>query len=86
METRFKHIITNGDLVTRQELFPEDAVAGQEIELTDEQYAELGLKLHILTQEDIDSNEKYAGFGFIPGDQIEIPLVVEEESNEDDAE
>ncbi len=75
MEKTFKHIITEGDLITHGELFEDDAVSGQEVELTTEDYTILGLELHTVTEEDIAIGGQYNGFGFVPGDQLERPLL-----------
>jgi hypothetical protein len=79
MENTLKHIITNGDLITHPEFFADDAMAGQEVVLSYEDLAILGLQVHTITDEDLQNNPDWKNKGLVEGDQIEIPLPVDEE-------
>lgn len=70
----FPHIITEEDLKNHADIFPVDAIIGMEIQLSENDYAELGLELHRLTEEDLQTNESFTRLGLIVGDLVEIPI------------
>lgn len=84
MEIPFKHIVTQDDISNFPEVF-ENTIVGQEVELTDEQYAQIGLELHIITEDDLVIGGAYDGFGFIVGEKVEKPLIKVELGNDTEA-
>lgn len=83
MEPTIKHIITPRDLSEYRDVFPNEVFIGEEIELTPEQYDAIGLEVHTLTAEDIQSNEMYERLGLAEGDTIEREKTLE--NNEDES-
>lgn len=81
MEPIIKHIVTPSDLANHRDLFGEVVFIGEEVELTNEQYAAIGLELHTLTAEDFESNPAYDRVGLVEGDVIERELKDNEEDS-----
>lgn len=74
MDPIFTHIVTETELAAHPEAFPEGTLAGSAVELSEENYTILGLKLYILTEDDLISNAKYTNLGLTVGDKVEVPL------------
>lgn len=81
MESPLKHIITAPDLELHADLFPEDAIVGQEVELSEEALTALGLEIHTITDFDISEAGAFHDMGFVVGDKIERALVPVDEEN-----
>lgn len=78
MDPIFTHIITATEFAAHPEVFPEGSLIGASVELNDEAYAVLGLKLHELTEEDIANDAKYTKLGLTVGDKVELPIIEED--------
>lgn len=78
----YKHIITGAELVAHPDAFPDDAIAGMEVVLTEEQYEILGVQLHAITQADIAEDESLTERGLVEGDIIEIVAEGKESATE----
>lgn len=76
-----QHIITEQELAAHPEVFPEGAIQGERIDLTDQQLEVLGLELHMVNAADLVNDPSYTRLGLTDGDIIERPILKDSEED-----
>lgn len=79
MDTPYKHIVTEEDMEKYPDVFDENVMVGQEVELSAEEYGMIGRELYTITQEDIETGGQYHGYGFLAGEKIERDITNNDE-------